>query len=350
MKETILVTGGAGFLGFHVSKALLERGHQVVIVDNMLGGSKENMAFLMRNYPFSFKGFIADVTDYPKMAMIWKETRPTRIFHAACYPHEGLSVNSPYLVAGHSVGLGSMVVGSLACQTGTKVKRFVNCSSMARYGEQEKVPFTEDMSPNHKDPYGAFKYASDISMKLLCEYHDVQFVNLVPHNIYGPNQKYDDPFRNVSAIMINRVLQKKQPVIYGDGTQKRCFSYVGDLIEPIMKALFEDAALGHTINLGPSEPFIEINELAKLICNLAGMEFKPIYVGDRLGEVKHANCSSEKAQRLLGVKFETPLVDGLKMLFDWIKEQGPKPFIYHLPLEIKNEKTPKTWTEKWMSL
>jgi len=350
MSEVVLVTGAAGFLGFHVSRKLLSLGHRVIGVDNMVGGSLSNVNELHRLHQFTF-GFVrADVTNYASMKTLFSKAKPTRVFHAACYPHEGLSINSPTLVAANSVGLGSMVLASLASQTQHKVKRFVNCSSMARYGSQDTVPFTEDMVPLPKDPYGWFKYASEGAMSVLFETHGVEFVNLVPHNIYGPHQKYDDPFRNVASIMINRVLQGKQPIIYGDGKQKRCFSYVDDLIPAIVNALFDDAPIGMTINLGPSEPFIEINELAKLICNLAGMDCKPVYVEDRPGEVKHANCSSERAQRILGVKFETPLSEGLTKLYDWIKEQGPKKFNYHLPLEIVNNTTPKTWTEKAMDV
>lgn len=110
-------------------------------------------------------------------------------------------------------------------------------SSMARYGSQE-TPFTEDMTPMPQDPYGIAKYASEMLVRNVCYTHGMDFVILVPHNIIGPRQKYDDPFRNVVSIMINRALQGKQPIIYGDGNQMRCFSFISDLINPYSTSMF----------------------------------------------------------------------------------------------------------------
>lgn len=348
MNEKILVTGGAGFLGHHVVKDLLLRGFRVAVVDNMVGGSKENVdCWKSSIFQDRFEFYLVDCTDYRRMHHVFMAEHPTHIFHAACYPHEGLSINSPYLVAANSVGAASMCVASLACKF--KVKRLVNCSSMARYGYQETVPFTEDMTPRPVDPYGIFKFAAETAMQKLCEHHGVEFVNLVPHNIYGPNQKYDDPFRNVIAIMMNRALQRKQPIIYGDGQQKRCFSYVDDLLPAILQSLASDLPVGQTINLGPEEPFVTINHIAKLITLLAGMPFDPIYTGARPAEVKHANCSSARSRTLLGAGFPTELTVGLEHMWNWMKAKGPKPFNYHLPLEIVSENTPTTWTKQEMN-
>ena len=100
---------------------------------------------------------------------------------------------------------------------------------MARYGTQ-KYPFTEDMTPNPVDPYAISKVAAEQTLINLCELNKVEWVIAVPHNIIGPKQKYDDPFRNVVSIMLNRILQNKAPIIYGDGEQKRCFSYIDDCL------------------------------------------------------------------------------------------------------------------------
>jgi UDP-glucose 4-epimerase len=221
-------------------------------------------------------------------------------------------------------------------------------SSMARYGTQDVVPFTEDMTPKPQDPYGIAKYATELLIKNICETHGMDYVILVPHNIIGPRQKFDDPFRNVASIMINRMLQGKQPIIYGDGSQMRCFSFMQDVIDPLMIACETDKANGKVVNIGPDEEFVTINQLAEKIAKMLNFNLDPIYMPGRPQEVKHANCSANLAREILEYKTTTKLEDGLKELVDWIKIMGPRDFDYHLPIEFVTENTPKTWTERLM--
>jgi UDP-glucose 4-epimerase len=146
--------------------------------------------------------------------------------------------------------------------------------------------------------------------------------------------------------MINRILQGKPPIIYGDGTQKRCFSFMDDVTNPLMLACESDVADGMTINVGPDEEFLTINELSGLIARLMGSDIRPIYMPGRPQEVKDANCSADLARKLLDYKTSTSLESGLISLINYIKENGPKEFDYHLPLEFITDQTPKTWTEK----
>lgn len=226
------------------------------------------------------------------------------------------------------------------------VKKVVHMSSMARYGTQDVVPFTENLNPRPQDPYGIAKYASELIIKNISDTHGLKYVILVPHNIIGPRQKFDDPFRNVASIMANRILQGKQPIIYGDGNQKRCFSFMQDVIDPLMLACESQVVDGMTVNVGPDEEFITINDLAQRIAKLLDFKLSPIYLPERPQEVKDANCSANLARDLLGYKTSTSLDEGLTQLVEWIKNQGARPFDYHLPIEFITEKTPKTWTEK----
>lgn len=332
----ILITGAAGFLGHHLVVNFLHQGHGVIGIDNMSGGSN---IVSHPNYEF----YNADCTDFEAMKEIFEREKPEVVYHCACFPHEGLSVVSPFLVV-KSVTDGTMAPLSVSAQT--NVRKFIFCSTMARYGYQPQLPFTESMVPNPVDPYGWAKYAAEGQVEAICKAHGMEYAIVVPHNIYGPYQKYDDPFRNVAAIMINRALRGLQPIIYGDGKQKRCFSHVDDLIQPFMMLAKEGLCNGEVINLGPDEDFIEINQLASIICDKVGLPFKPIYVDPRPREVKHANCSAEKAKRLLGVHFKTSIWDGIDSLIKFIKEEGPKEFIYHLPVEIDSKATPRTWVDK----
>ena len=217
---------------------------------------------------------------------------------------------------------------------------------MLKHGQQDKIPFTEDMIPRPQDPYGIAKLAAEHTLDVLSKVHGMEVVHAIPHNIIGPKQKYDDPYRNVASIMINLMLQNRQPIIYGDGEQKRCFSFVQDDIDCLLKLGFQDNVVGQRINIGPDEEFISINELAKIIAEFLNFDLKPIYVPNRPQEVRLATCSAEKARRLLGYKTKTNLRNGLAEMIKFIKERGPKKFRYHLDVEIQNNKTPETWIKR----
>jgi UDP-glucose 4-epimerase len=332
----VLITGVAGFMGSHLADEFLKRGYHVVGIDNLIGGYKENV-------PDGVEFWELDLNDLDSLHEPF--TGVDLVVHTACTAYEGLSVFSPALITRNTSQIIATVM-SASIKAG--VKKIVHMSSMARYGTQEVVPFTEDLLPLPQDPYGIAKYAGELLIRNLAETHGMDYVILVPHNIIGPRQKYNDPFRNVASIMINRMLQGKQPIIYGDGTQMRCFSFMQDVINPLMIACESNVANGMTINIGPDEEFVTIVELAKKLANILDFDLDPIFMPGRPQEVKHANCSANKARQFLGYKTSTSLEEGLTELVNWIKEKGTKPFDYHLPIEFVTDKTPKTWTDKLM--
>jgi UDP-glucose 4-epimerase len=144
------------------------------------------------------------------------------------------------------------------------------------------------------------------------------------------------------------MLQGNQPIIYGDGTQQRCFSFYQDVANPIMVASESDVANSKVINIGPDEEFVTINKLAEVIADILNFDLDPIYMPGRPQEVKDATCSANLAREILGYKTSTSLKEGLTQLAEWIQERGVKEFNYHLPLEFITEKTPRTWTERLM--
>ena len=146
--------------------------------------------------------------------------------------------------------------------------------------------------------------------------------------------------------MLNRMLQGKAPVIYGDGEQKRCFSFIDDCISCLIPMMDQKNLNKQIINIGPDEEFVTINRIAEICSNLTGINLKPIYKKDRPREVKYATCSSDKARKLLNYKTKTNLVDGIKETLNYIKKRGAKPFDYHIDLEIDNELTPSTWKNR----
>lgn len=333
-KKKIFITGLAGFLGSHLADHLIAQGHQVAGCDNLMGGYLDNVPE-EANFSQVDCGYLNTMKKLLKDVDI--------VYHTACTAYEGLSVFSPHLICQNTFQI-TATMATAAVASG--VKRFVNCSSMARYGEQDKVPFTEDMVPKPQDPYAISKVAGEALLNNLAKVHGLEVVHAVPHNIVGPRQKYDDPFRNVASIMINLMLQGRQPIIYGDGTQKRCFSFIEDDIDCLLKLGFQANVVGEVINIGPDEEFVTINELAKIIADLLNFKLEPIYMPGRPQEVRLATCSADKARRLLGYETKVSLRDGLGRMIEYIKQRGPRKFKYHLDIEIVNDKTPKTWTEK----
>lgn len=332
----VLITGVAGFLGSHLADAFLKRGDVVSGIDNLLGGYIENV-------PKGVNFFRRDLSNLDSISDCFSGV--DLVIHAACTAYEGLSVFSPALVCQNTY---QITATTLSASVKHGVKKFVFMSSMARYGTQVKVPFTEDLTPNPQDPYGISKYAAELLVENICKTHTMEYVILVPHNIIGPRQKFDDPYRNVASIMINRILLGKPPIIYGDGMQRRCFSFVQDVVDPIMLACLKDNVNGMTINIGPDEEFVTINDLAKKISTVLETEISPIYLPDRPQEVKDANCSADLARLLLDYKTSVTLDSGLIELANWIREKGAREFTYHLPLEFTRLDTPQTWTHKIM--
>ena len=332
----VLITGVAGFMGSHLADSFLAKGYDVVGIDNLLGGYKENV-------PSGVDFHNIDLDNLELIQPLFEDV--DLVVHTACTAYEGLSVFSPSLVVRNTMQITTNIMS--ACVK-ANVKKIVHLSSMARYGAQEVVPFVESMVPKPQDPYGIAKYGAELMIKNIADTHGLNYVILVPHNIIGPRQKFDDPYRNVASIMINRMLQGKQPIIYGNGEQKRCFSFMQDVIDPLMIACETDVAHGRIINIGPDEEFVTINELAHKLSIILDFKLEPIYMPGRPQEVFHANCSANLAREILDYKTTTSLEAGLVELVNWIKSKGAREFNYHLPLEFVTDKTPKTWTDRLM--
>ncbi len=330
----IFVSGIAGFLGCHLAQTMLDDGHEVIGIDNMIGGERDNIP------PYA-EFHNVDCDDFFAVNRLMRGC--DIVYHCAALAYEGLSVFSPYLVT-HNIVSASASVFSAAIAN--RVKRIVYCSSMARYGDI-RTPFIEEWGlPMPQDPYGISKLAAEDILRSLCETHGVEHVIAVPHNIIGPKQKYDDPYRNVASIMINLMLQGRQPIIYGNGRQTRCFSYIDDCLSCLKEMAFRPVS-GEVINIGPDEGAITITDLACRIARHLSFDLMiPKYLPGRPCEVKIAVCSSEKARRLLDYKTTTDLDTALASMIAYIRKRGPRPFRYHLPIEIESDLTPKSWKEQ----
>ena len=330
----VFITGVAGFLGSHIADKMVDLGHEVVGCDNLVGGYLSNVQSGVQFHRF-------DLNSLEGLSALMEGC--DIVYHTACTAYEGLSVFSPSLITTNTFGI-SVNAMTAAIQAG--VNKFIHCSSMARYGENGTAPFTEDMECKPQDPYGIAKYSAEILLQNLAQVHGIDLVIAVPHNIIGPRQKYDDPYRNVASIMVNLMLQGRQPVIYGDGNQIRCFSDVRDDIDCLVRLAFDERAVGQTFNIGPDEEAVTIYELFELLANKLHFNMPPKYFPGRPQEVKHATCSANKIREYFDYKTTYSLSESLDSVIDYITSQGAKEFEYHLDLEIINENVPKTWSDR----
>jgi len=330
----IFITGVAGFLGSNLADFYIRKGFNVSGCDNLVGGDLDNVDSKVKFYK-------ADCEDLNKMQEITKNIDV--VIHAAAYAHEGLSVVSPNIICSNIV---SGSTGIFSAAISNKVKRIVFCSSMARYGNI-KQPFLEDDIPNPVDPYGISKLAAEKILINLCETYGVEYNIAVPHNIIGVKQKYDDPFRNVASIMINLMLQNRQPIIYGDGEQKRSFSDIDDCIYCIDKLTLDPNITSQLVNIGPGpENQITVNKLYEIIANQLQFNQEPRREPERVNEVKNAICSSDLADKLLNLRPNRNIDDVIVKMINYIKNKGVKKFEYNFKIEINNELTPDTWKKK----
>ncbi len=339
-KPKILITGSAGFMGSHLYDQLFDFGYEVYGVDDLSGGFLRNV---------SQKKFFTklDLRDRAITANYIEKIKPDIIFHLAADATEGRSQFTPFsAIDRNMVAYTNLLIPAIK----NGLKKMILTSSMSVYGKQQ-TPFNESMIPQPEDVYGASKAAMEKITQVLSNVYGFGYVIIRPHNVYGPRQNLSDPYRNVIGIFINRLLHGKNFYIYGDGRQKRAFSYIGDVIPAMIKAAFSKKCEGKIINIG-SDEVTYLKDLARIITeeflgskNIPN-QFKPENLPDRPQEVKYAYCSHRIAKELLNFRHKTELRDGIRQMIDWARKTGPQKFIYLAGLELDHPLTPKTWVAK----
>ena len=310
MKEnkTILITGVAGLLGSRLADWLVENtNHNIVGVDDLSGGYIDNVHNQVQFHQF-------DLAENDRLEKLVKVTNPNVVYHLAAYAAEGLSPFMRSFNYKNNLMSTSKVIN--AC-INYEVERLVFTSTMAVYGHGNP-PFDEEDTPTPIDPYGIAKYACEMDIQVAGEQHGLDWCIIRPHNVYGEKQNIWDRYRNVLGIWMYQHMNNEKMTIFGDGEQKRAFSYMGDCLEPLYKAGFDKRASKEIINLGSSK-FYTINQANEILIDVL-KEGTPIYLEPR-HEVKNAHPTWEKSMELLDYEDTTDLKTGLHNMWIWAQTQ-----------------------------
>jgi len=326
----VLVTGGAGFLGSHVADALLRRGHDVTVLDDLSGGFRENV-------PAGARFVQASVSDAAAVDRLFAGGPFTAVCHLAAYAAEGLSHFIRRFNYTNNV-IGS--VNLLNASVNSGVRTFVFTSSIAVYGASPELPVTEETPPHPEDPYGIAKHAIELDLRACREMFGLDFVVFRPHNIFGPRQNIGDRYRNVVGIFMNQLLQGLPMTIFGDGTQTRAFSYVDDVAPIIAEAVDTPGALNQVFNVGADEP-CSLNALAGHVASAMGAEERVVHLAPR-SEVQHVYASHDKVRRVFGERPATSLREGLARTAEWVRQHGARTTAPFEGIEI-SKNLPDSW-------
>jgi UDP-glucose 4-epimerase len=328
-----LVTGGAGFIGAHVTNHLIDLGHQVIVLDDLSGGFEENV-----NPKATFiKG---SILDHELLDKIFTQYKFDYIYHLAAYAAEGLSHFIRRFNYNNNL-IGSVNLINEAVKH--KVKCFVFTSSIAVYGRNQ-VPMLETMTPEPEDPYGVAKLAVEQDLKSAHDMFGLNYIIFRPHNVYGEYQNLGDKYRNVVGIFMNQIMQGKPLTIFGDGEQTRAFSYIGDVAPYIAKSVDVPEAYNEIYNVGADVPFT-VNQLASAIKQAFNSDVDVRHVEAR-NEVMHAYSDHSKVQKALNISEQDmhSLEDGINKMAQWAKTAGTKSSQKFENIEIM-EKLPPLWKE-----
>jgi len=330
--STTLVTGGAGFIGSHVAEELVKQNHHVVILDDLSGGFEENIVT-------GAEFICGSINDNDLIVRLFKEKQFDYVFHLAAYAAEGLSHFIKRFNYNNNL-IGSINLINASVNTG--VKCFVFTSSIAIYGASPELPMIEETLPHPEDPYGIAKLAVEQELRVCQEMFDLNYVIFRPHNVYGERQNIGDKYRNVVGIFMNQALQNLPMTIFGDGEQKRAFSYISDVAPIIAQSIEMPSAYNQIFNVGAETPYT-VNQLAETVALAMGVEPQITHLPAR-NEVKYAYSSHAKVEKFFGTSQPVSLEDGVRRMAAWVKNHGARKSQKFGNIEV-NKNFPLAWAD-----
>ena len=329
--RTSLVTGGAGFMGSHVAAHLLCSGHDVVVLDDLSGGSRDNV-------PHKAAFVQGSVLDHDLINRLFDRQSFDYVYHIAAYAAEGLSHFIKRFNYNNNL-IGS--VNLINAAVNHNVKCFVFTSSIAVYGSGQS-PMSEEMIPLPEDSYGISKLAVEQELRVSHEMFGLEYVVFRPHNVYGERQNIGDRYRNVVGIFMNQLLRGERMTIFGDGSQQRAFTHINDVAPIIAESVDVPAAANQVFNVGADEPYT-VNHLAAIVAQAMGRPCDVNYL-DARNEVKIAFSDHSKAERVFGKRTKTPLPEGVRAMAEWVRDHGARESNLFEGIEIATN-MPPSWAK-----
>jgi nucleoside-diphosphate-sugar epimerase len=314
---SVLVTGGSGFIGSHLVDALLRKGAEVRVLDNLATGKRANLAHILecRGSQDKFSFVEGDITD--RAAVQEAITGVDYVLHQAALPSVQRSVEDP-LTANLVNVAGTLNVLMAARETG--VKRVVYASSSSVYGDSSQLPKAEHMATNPLSPYAVSKLAAEAYCRAFTRVYGLETIALRYFNVFGPRQDPNSLYAAVLPRFIEALLGQKRPVIYGDGTQSRDFTYIENVVRANVLALDAAGVAGEAFNIACGKS-VDLKTVLQLLTEFSGQPVEPEYQAPRAGDVKHSLADLSKAERLLGYRPVVPFRDGLRRTFDYFRQR-----------------------------
>jgi UDP-glucose 4-epimerase len=329
MKAKALITGVGGFIGSHLARECLRQGYEVVGMDDLSGGFVENV-------PTRVKFVSGSITDDALVERLFAAEKFDYVFHLAAYAAEGLSHFIRRFNYETNLG-GSMNIINACVRHEAKCVAFT--SSIAVYGKNQ-LPMIEDLVPQPEDPYGVSKYAVELDLRAAHEIFGLNYVVFRPHNVYGEQQNIADKYRNVIGIFMNLALQGKPMTIFGDGSQTRAFSYVGDMTGAIVRSVSMPECCGHVFNIGADQAY-SVLDLAHQVAKSLGVTPLITHL-DARNEVQHAYASHAKVEKFFGPQPKTSLPEGLDRMAAWVRKVGVREPVRFKSIEV-TKNLPPSW-------
>lgn len=307
--ETILVTGGAGFIGSNLADELIRQGAKVRIIDNLITGFRENLDEIAGDFDFTH----ADLNDADVLSKVLEGV--DFVFHQAALPSVPRSVDNP-------------VETHRACVDGTfnlllrakdaGVRRVVYAASSSAYGDQQVLPKVESMAPEPLSPYAAAKLTGEYYCRVFNGVYGLETISLRYFNVFGPRQNPSSTYSGVISRFIDALMKDETPTIYGDGEQSRDFTYIANIVDANIRAATTTKGLGQVMNVANGER-VSLNELLDVLKKITGRDAEAEYKPERKGDVKHSQADNTRAKEWLGYQKLVGLEEGLQRTIDWWK-------------------------------
>jgi len=304
--STYLVTGGAGFIGSHLSAALVARGHRVRVADNLITGYQQNVQ------P-GVEFMVGDLAD-PDAATAAVQG-VDYVLHQAAIPSVPRSVMNPRET--HRANVDGMLNVLIAARD-AGVKRVVFAGSSSVYGDQPALPKREDMPTNPMTPYALQKMVSEQYGQMFTRLYGLEVVTTRYFNVFGPRQDPGSPYSGVISLFIKALRDGTRPVIYGDGGQTRDFTFVANVVDGVLLAAETPGVGGEVFNLATGGR-VSLNELLTTLKKIIGSTVKPVYQEGRTGDVRDSQADIAKAETLLGYRPAVMLEEGLRQTVAWFE-------------------------------